>query len=528
MPEPPAAPQGFPDPEEAPDHFPLPSFRAGQREALVDIARALHGGQSVQLEAPVGSGKSPIAVALARWAGGALITTPLNSLVDQYERDFRGLRDVAVVKGRDHYPCDRTGGSAATAPCTYNAKARKECKCPFAKAKAAAVERPVVVTSMAMAMTAPWLPEKPLVIVDEAHNLEGGVARLVSLEFREEDFELPREGASLEEHLAWLQQAVGLAREKVDVLDDEIDATYKAASDHDGLVWVPPDLLKARDHWKGVLGRVSEMLLDHRTTGEAWVVQERKAAGGARRVAYQPVTGTRFVRRKLLAKGWRAVLLTATPPTAHEVGLGDQVRRVVMPMRWPRQRRPVVLDYRGNMSKDQRAAAIPAIARGIVDHAQGKTIVHAHAYSVARAISGALDQMKVKHVLQDPEDREASLARWMRGLEEIFVSVRMNEGLDLRDDLCRTQVLAKVPWPDLGDPWVKARIEAMGDAWMHREVARSIAQAYGRAIRSEGDWANFVVLDQGFEGFYRRDKDLFPPWFREAVGLPKVVAPGQP
>jgi Rad3-related DNA helicase len=178
------------------------------------------------------------------------------------------------------------------------------------------------------------------------------------------------------------------------------------------------------------------------------------------------------------------------------------------------------------MSLQRRAQNMGRIAQGIRDHANGKTIVHAHAHSLARALSDELKRLGVAHVLQDPDDREGSLAKWMRGLEEVFVSVRMNEGLDLRDDLCRTQILAKMPWPDLGDPWVQARNSTMGDAWMHREVARSIAQAYGRAVRSEQDWANFVILDEGFEAFYRRDKAMFPTWFREAVGLPKAAATG--
>lgn len=513
-------------PEEVVEHFPLPTFRAGQREALLDAARALAKGDSVQLEAPVGSGKSPIAIALGLWAGGALITTPLNSLVDQYERDFRGHAGVAVIKGRDNYGCDKTGGSAATAPCRYSSQARKSCACPFAKAKARALDRAVVVTSMAMAVTAAWLPDKPLVIVDEAHNLESGVARQVSLEFREEDFQLPQEGATFAEHLAWLDEAFEQAKRRVEALDEEMDAILEASQNGSGLVFVPPDLVRNRDHWQGLMKRILEMRLDHKASGEPWVVQDRRALGGARRVAFQPVTGTRFVQQKLLAKGQRAVLLTATPPTAHEVGLGDGVRRLVMPMRWPRERRPVVLDFRGNMALKEREQSLPRIAAGVRDHVGGKTIVHAHAYSVARGLSAELAKLGVAHVLQDPDDREASLQSWMKGTEEVFVSVRMNEGLDLRGDLCRTQILAKMPWPDLGDPWVKARIELMGDGWMHREVARSIAQAYGRAIRSESDWADFIVLDAGFEGFYKRDKDLFPSWFREAIGLPKCGVAG--
>ncbi|MCA1814681.1 MAG: hypothetical protein LC624_12175, partial [Halobacteriales archaeon] len=150
--------------------FPKPSFRTGQREALLAAAQAVRAGKAVVVEAPVGSGKSPMAIALARWAGGALITTPLNSLVDQYERDFGAAGDVAIIKGKDNYPCDLTGGTASTGPCTYDKQARKSCKCPFTQAKAGALAKPIVVTSLAMAMTASWLPDKPLVIVDEAHG----------------------------------------------------------------------------------------------------------------------------------------------------------------------------------------------------------------------------------------------------------------------------------------------------------------------------------------------------------------------
>jgi len=371
-----------------------------------------------------------------------------------------------------------------------------------------------------MAMTAPWMPEKPLVIVDEAHGLEGAVARQVRLEFREEDFQLPEPGVPFEAHLAWLKEAQDRCRERVEAMDEEI--SLAAERSVAGLKWVPPNVVRERDKWKGAVLRIGEMLLDHKLSEEPWVVQEGRSLGGARRLSYLPVTGTRFVRTKLLDKAGMAVLMTATPPTAAEVGLPEGSRRLALPMQWPAVRRPVVLDFRGNMGRATREQAAPRVAEGVRDHAFGRTIVHAHAYGVARALSVAVKGLGVGHVLQDPDDREASLQEWLDGAEQVFLSVRMNEGLDLKGELCRTQILAKVPWPDLGDPWVQARNARMGEAWMARDVARSITQAYGRAVRSEDDWADFIILDEGFHAFYGRNKDLFPAWFREAVGLRKV------
>jgi Rad3-related DNA helicase len=322
-----------------------------------------------------------------------------------------------------------------------------------------------------------------------------------------------------------MKGAVEHARARFDALNEEVDAWARDARREGKEPWAPPTLVKARDHWQATLRRMVEMQLDAQQHAEPWVVQEARGKDGKRRVRYVPVTGRRFLQEKLLGKGRGVVLMTATPPTAHEVGLDERPSaRVTMPLRVPRERRPVVLDYVGSMSLEQRALTLPRMAQAVARHVNGKTIVHAHAHKLARALSEELRKLGVRHVLQDPEDREGSLRAWVRGLEEVFVSVRMNEGLDLRDDLCRTQLLAKMPWPDLGDPWVQARNAHMGEAWMHRDVARSIVQAYGRAIRSEQDWADFVVLDQGFEGFWRRDRELFPAWFREAVGLPKVGA----
>jgi Rad3-related DNA helicase len=48
-------------------------------------------------------------------------------------------------------------------------------------------------------------------------------------------------------------------------------------------------------------------------------------------------------------------------------------------------------------------------------------------------------------------------------------------------------------------------------------VATAIQQAAGRATRGPEDFSETWILDSSFESFYRRNHNLFQPWFKEAL-----------
>ncbi|HLR46843.1 MAG TPA: DEAD/DEAH box helicase family protein, partial [Deinococcales bacterium] len=109
--------------------FPYPEYRPGQKEAL-DAARAAFaaGKRFVVIEAPTGSGKSGMAVALARENGSAYVVTAQKLLQDQYVRDFP---DLALMKGRSNYPCLIAPTHAAAAPCLAGRKLPECEECPY-------------------------------------------------------------------------------------------------------------------------------------------------------------------------------------------------------------------------------------------------------------------------------------------------------------------------------------------------------------------------------------------------------------
>src|SRR5262245_23130233 len=127
---------------------------------------------------------------LARWSGSAYLLTSQKLLQDQYERDFGG--QIQIVKGRDNYPCERYEGARVT---TSQGMCRRPrgpvCSCPYARAKAAALEGPIFCTNTAYFLTLrQWqrerLDRRKLLIVDEAHNLEAQLVGVFTIRFTPE------------------------------------------------------------------------------------------------------------------------------------------------------------------------------------------------------------------------------------------------------------------------------------------------------------------------------------------------------
>ena len=84
-------------------HFPLSNPRPRQEKVLLEIEAALKSGyRYIFLEAPTGFGKTPVAIAMARYLGSSHICTATKDLQAQYRRDFSFISEV---KGRGNFPC---------------------------------------------------------------------------------------------------------------------------------------------------------------------------------------------------------------------------------------------------------------------------------------------------------------------------------------------------------------------------------------------------------------------------------------
>ena len=88
----------------------------------------------------------------------------------------------------------------------------------------------------------------------------------------------------------------------------------------------------------------------------------------------------------------------------------------------------------------------------------------------------------------------------------------MTEGVDLKGDLSRFQIVCKIPYPYLGDQIIRKRMNKH-KSWYGLQTAKSIVQSCGRSVRSEKDTAITYILDSDWDRFYSRNKNMFPSGF---------------
>jgi ATP-dependent DNA helicase DinG len=105
----------------------------------------------------------------------------------------------------------------------------------------------------------------------------------------------------------------------------------------------------------------------------------------------------------------------------------------------------------------------------------------------------------------------------------VLVASSLERGVDLIGDLCRVVIVAKVPYPNMGDRRTSARMRLPGGrSWYATHTARSIVQMTGRGVRAHDDHATTYIFDSQFQKFWGQWSKLLPRWWRDAV---EVVNP---
>jgi Rad3-related DNA helicase len=163
---------------------------------------------------------------------------------------------------------------------------------------------------------------------------------------------------------------------------------------------------------------------------------------------------------------------------------------------------------------------IDAVDTIIDQYPKEKGLIHTHTYKILHALTNN-SRHKHRFRFHDSGNREEVLGDFLRSPDpDILVSPSMVEGIDLKDDLGRFQILCKVPWPYLGDPQIAALREKR-DGWYLWKTSLDIVQACGRIMRHDNDWGDTYVIDPDFRRWLRSARDILPEYFTKAIKFVK-------
>ncbi|MBW4257484.1 ATP-dependent DNA helicase [Methanobacterium sp. YSL] len=537
--------------------------RPQQETILQKIAQGLDDGYHyILLDAGTGIGKSAIAVTLANYFSSAYLVTITKQLQDQYHNDFK----FQVLKGRNNFDCmegmvfkDTTcdDGLCQTADlvCDHGISSKGELLCfsdmrgqPFYYnsddpchywlQKGRSVRSPI--TLMNYSSFFPEMNymdhfgERVLAVFDEVHNMENQVMDQLSLELSNKI--LKKDFEEYLEKLREIDELDTIPQLSEEAFTEDVDFWKKHISKYNdaykSILKVSDVPLKKRKSVHRAINRLSMVeseLEDHPTE---WVIEANQKA---KSVTFKPVEVSRFVQRYLLGHTDYCLLMSATILSKEHFckwhGINpDDALYIQVKSPFKIENRPIYLETTGRMSSkyiDQsKPRSIPILKKILDKHPDDKGLIHTHSHKLATYISENIQDPRVIIYSPQPNSRRAPkrevvIRKFVESEEPlVLVAPSVDEGVDFPDDLCRFQVIYKMPFPYLGDKQIMTRMKRDGYWYAYKTVA-SLVQAYGRGMRNEDDYCNTYILDQDIYGVlrerWRKCLYFIPEYFEEAI-----------
>ncbi|AFS80887.1 helicase c2 [Candidatus Nitrosopumilus koreensis AR1] len=100
----------------------------------------------------------------------------------------------------------------------------------------------------------------------------------------------------------------------------------------------------------------------------------------------------------------------------------------------------------------------------------------------------------------------------------VLLSSSLWEGVDLKDDLSRFQIIAKVPYPNYKEKRTRAKMDKF-PLWYTSQTLTKLLQGFGRSIRSEDDWAKTYVLDAAANNVFFKAQRMIPKSYHDVLGI---------
>jgi len=532
--------------------FPFGEIRDQQRDAIEFALREFEEGKKfVIIEAGTGVGKSAIGVTIARamskwlpqndaYKTGSYFITTQKILQEQYLDDFGGCKGAMTsIKSSSNYQCKfhkkqscGEGQRLVRLEQDKTSKFFRTCSfsCNYKEAKGKFMESHESITNfsyfLAETTYSGKLLPRDVLVVDEAHNSDTELSKFIEVSISEKfaqtvlNLQMPKTLNNEQAAFSWIK-SVYLVK-----LSSHLKHIESMFEQHAGL----REKVKEFEN----LSRQIEMLDKHMCKvnrfielfdEDNWVlnvaeVDEQKT----RRLEFKPIDISQYSDQSLFKFGQKVLMLSATilnhRAFCESLGIPlEQAAFISLPSPFPIDNRPVLVSSIGKMSASEIDNTLPqlaeAIRRILAAHPKEKGIIHCNSYKISNYIMKSIKSNRL--LTHKSENREDVLNQHISSKEPtVLVTPSMTEGIDLKGDLSRFQILCKVPYPYLGDKLVQKRMRKWS-WWYPLQTAKTIIQSLGRSIRSADDYAVSYILDSDWDRFYGQQRDMFPESFRDSI-----------
>lgn len=521
--------------------------RKSQVEVLEWIKSLPSDIKYILCEIPVGGGKSPLALNLSGWLsrhlGDAYILTPQKVLQKQYEDTF-DERLLHTLYGKSNYKCENKSTN-----CEIGSDIKPKCQdCPRKTAFGKVPFAPNVVLNYTLAFLLfkyvtdeRIINPRKLIVFDEAHTIETHLTEfnaIVISEYRCRQIGKVafKSFSSMKDALVWIKETYVPAlssriKQLTAIVQEVIDRCSEEQTNPSREEMNTISLLKELKYhydmiYEQLLGCSLEQVYE-----DYVLVNEGKTS-----FKFKELFGKRNFKQFVEPMAERFLFMSSTILDKDEFcsDLGIDPKKtafISLDSEFELDNRPIFYMPTAKMSfgwdSPERKKDANAMLNKIVSlcndiHPEESGVIHAGSFQIAQWLVQNLHD-KVPHLIMhhnpgSGKTRDQVLEEFqeVNGVAKLLISPSVTEGLDLKDDKGRFAIFAKVPFPFLGDAWVKQRMN-MSDAWYKRQALIAMIQGGGRVVRSTDDWGHVYILDSSFGYLLSQSGKMIPDWWKKSI-----------
>ena len=549
------------------------------RDIQVRILSEVHrhllaGARRIVVSAPTGAGKSAVGAALAQYLETSFVVTSTRHLQDQYARDLDWLRPV---KGQSNFECqgnargeDKRPRVARQEPsleascyagrhngCELSVGIAEFCAtsrtaggpgagavaaayCPYDLQRYTALRSPHSLWNYAAYLQImhneyeahePWLGRN-VAIFDEAHKAEESIIDFIGLEVLRAELDECRLVAAeydlgdLDDVVRLLNDIWGeydrmLGEEKRRIKEEKLAQGEKRQPD----LRRAAHLQKKADKYLNICDEicldpknfvVNDPELDEDKRFESVLIKPLSAKRHAGSVFRTPVQifmsatihRDSFCRSMGFPAGETAFVDTPRSPFPLESRRVDFLDVAALSYKRPENEAPVIAE----------------IDRLLTRHAGERGLILTSSKSRCRKILERLSpanrgRIRLCHATnEDGLAQERVIDEHSRTPGSVLLSSSLWQGADLAGDKSRFQIIAKTPYLNYTEKWIRRKKEAE-PAWADIHALTQVLQGIGRSVRSEEDHAITYILDSNTRSLVRKCEDVIPAAYRDALGI---------
>ena len=549
------------------DNFPSNiQARDSQREILDAVQQKLKSGyRKIILSAPTGTGKSAVAMTLAKSYENSFVVTSSKNLQDQYINDFEML---VPVKGKSNFPCFklmeqkgidlqeydvvmRQGLSCEKGECEEITKEGKRQNCKF-KPRIQAFEEKTFQEiicpyyeqkySALLADHSVWnyhsyfqtvkynrgiygeYLNRNISIFDEAHSIEDQIIQFVGIEIIKkhiDECEIRIESYDLSD----IKMIVQLIRDIAEFYARKVkeireSGAYRENPNYNRIRKLDGDY----ERFARVRSEISSDLGNFIINEPEYKKEEFKS------IIIKPLDVSKYVKEFFITPF--QIFMSATinrDSFCQNMGFApEEIAFVDTPRSpFPLENRKVEflntarLSYKSPIVDENRIWL--KIDEILSKHKNQRGLIltssRVRCENIVKNLSSKnKSRLRICHARNpDGKTQDDVIKEHANSKEGVLISSSLWQGVDLKDNLSRFQIIAKSPYPNYTEKWVESKMERY-PLWYPSQTITKILQGFGRSIRSKQDWAITYVLDSAVEPLLNNSKNLVPRSYYDVFG----------